>query len=455
MRPPPALRLPQPGHSHAFALPPPAPLLTLIPLVAVGAVWWISDHLYGLTILCTGRTPAGRCVSSLAPVGAVISRLRLENNATLAAYDVAGRFAWQSTLVLFLAVAMLVTIIGSYLAYRALKESGVGGAEAFLVLLVPLAMTVFAQAALSPHNNLLLVDILDPLVRKAFSPETYPADLITTTQSLFKGAAFMSSSIVVIAAGSALLTRTAAAPLDQKEHLVNQWRRLKHALFAGAALLVSAVLFQAAFFGWAHSLTQAVTADVEQNQLGVLSRVAKARADLEPHRAEYASVRSGLEAELKRLGADTVSAAARQRLFPLRNALDAAAARYRPDSVRVDSLLRALPADTAGFRIAAAPVTSAAARIDQLTTAGITQAGGLVYSVLLLVMYLPSALILMERARAMSLAQGTTETERDEWRRRHGLAITLWSQWTKVLAVLAPALSSIPAAKLILDLLQQ
>lgn len=439
---------------------PPAPLLTLIPPVAVGAVWWMSHEWYHTAVPCTSRPGGWGCGSSLRALTEAIGGLKLPGGPILAAYDVAGRLAWQSTLVVFLAVASLVGVICAYLAYRAMQESGVRGATGLMAVLVVLALTVSTQAALNPRDNLLLTDMLVPLIDAAFAQEPFLKKLIGETQSLFKGAAFMASSIVVMAAGTALLKNAGGSGIGEKEHLVNQWRRLKHALFAGAALLVSAVLFQAAFFGWAHSLTEAVTAEIEQEQLVALSRVALARAAMEPQEVEYAAARSGLAAELNRRAADTLSAAALQQLLPLRRVLDATAARYRPDSVRVDSLMRALPADTAGIRIAAVPVAAAAARIDQLTTAGITQAGGLVYSVLLLVMYLPAALILLERARDLSLVHATgstgqparTEKEREQWRADNQIGFTFWSEWTKALAVLAPALSSIPAAKLILDL---
>lgn len=453
---------PPPEPPRAAVLPL-ALLLTLIPPVAVGVVWWIGRYMYDLAIPCTVRGSFGGCTRTLAAFANDISGLNFPRGAALAAYDVAGRFAWQSTLVLFLAVAVLVSVIGAYLTYRALKESGIRGAEGVLLVIVPLGVAVFAQAALTPHDNVLLNDVLLPVVGAASEQEPYLTRLIGWTQAVFRGAAFVASSIVVLAASVSLLRNAAGGPVGDKEHLVNQWRRLKHALFAGAALLVSAILFQTAFYGWAHSLAQAVTAEVEQDQRAVLARAAAERAALEPLRIDHAAAQTGLNDEIRRHDAgmaDTTSAAGRQRLVTLRTAATAAAALYRPDSARVDSLLGAAHADTARIRIRAAPFAAVAARVDQLTTAGVAQAGGMVNSILLLVMYLPGALILLERARDLSITHAvgpdgkpaTTEKQREQWRADNGIGFSFWSQWPKALAVLAPALSSIPAAKLILDL---
>ena len=113
---------------------------------------------------------------------------------------------------------------------------------------------------------------------------------------------------------------------------------------------------------------------------------------------------------------------------------------------RVDSTKQALAHDSirGGTREGATQATMK--RIGELMSRAITRGGGLVYTILLAVTYLPAALVLMERAWELSFVAPSvadkTATGRQEWRVKQGVGFTLGDQWTRILAVLSPVLAS-------------
>jgi hypothetical protein len=433
----------------------------VVPPLAVLAAWLLSHLVYNLTIPCVGFTRDRACVGSLAVLRREIDGLSLAQGPILAAYDVSARFAWQSALVLFLAVAGLVSAIALYLAYGAMRESGTEdrAARGYVAAIGGAAGVVALGVFFASGDYLPLTDILTPLVTAAFKPQDHPLRIIETTQAIFRAAAFTASGIVVVAAGMALLHYRKGIRLERRDHLANQWRRLNNALFAGAALLVSAVLFQAAFFGWGRNLTEAVAKGLDQGNQATIARFNSARAAL--HSLQLPDTTAGrLQAAARdRLSTATTatdSAAIRSEILALQMAFDTAARKARSDS-----LTRAFERDTALARVSAVRVAAAAAQVEKVTTMAVTQAGGLVNSVLLLMMYLPAALILLERARELSFAEAegadgkpVTEAQREQWRKDNGIAFSFASQWTKGLAVLAPTLASVPIAEAILKVFQ-
>lgn len=81
----------------------------------------------------------------------------------------------------------------------------------------------------------------------------------------------------------------------------------------------------------------------------------------------------------------------------------------------------------------------------------VSAAMGLLWTLLLLGIYAPAALIL--RQDALRLAQAATATDsessRSEWLSKNHLAVPLWQQLTSLLAILAPLLAGGPGATLI------
>lgn len=426
-----------------------------IPPVAVFLAWALSHQIYDRTVPCLGMSRE-RCVSTLEALHLEITGLGVDS-AIVEAYDVAARFTWQSTLVLFLVVAALASVAAAYLVWQSLRSCSIYPPVWSIAAFAVMALGVFVYILFRPDTFLILDDLLVPLVQRVLVAGADVQNLIERTQRLFRAAAFTSSALVVIAAGAALLPPKPARSTRVKDHLVDQWRRLTHALYAGAALLVSALVFQVAFFGWARTLTEATAAEMEKQRIVAMANLNRLQSYQDRVGAPFVTMRarmSAAEARLKAASTGLDSAAAREEIRTLRARYRAAGDAFLADSLLHSAQVLQVARDTARARVNASRAAAVATRVALITDAAIAKAGGLVYSTLLLVMYLPAALILLERARGLSLLVADTEKERQAWRVDNGIAFSFTTQWVKALAVLSPALASIPAAQFLLKLFE-
>jgi membrane protein DedA with SNARE-associated domain len=85
-----------------------------------------------------------------------------------------------------------------------------------------------------------------------------------------------------------------------------------------------------------------------------------------------------------------------------------------------------------------APDTATGKSVSTLV-AGITSSLGVYFTLLMLGMYLPAALLLRERARRV--AEGDDFEAREDWLKKHGLAISVADYIPRVLALLGPLLA--------------
>jgi hypothetical protein len=420
----------------------------LIPLAGVPLAWLISVILSRWMIGCGGELLLScRAAVLFGPLSAGLKSLGLSRSdpAVRAAYDIAARFAWQPTLVTFVVVALGSGLACWYLAHRSLVESlpDVDAENREVVILVG-GVLIGVVGWHSYPQWVVHTEVLQPILAAAFSDGSHIVSAASTAQRLFQVLAVLASYFVIAAASAALLTPTRDQRSDaagQIRHLTEQWRRLSFTLFAGAVLLVSAVVHQTALYGWgaafSKALLEAEVAATEQQRAAV----------------DTARVSKGIAAA--RLSADTFSFKAESLSPPLRRAAIA-----RRDTLRrkvaattyvVDSLSRLFERDTAVATARARRLAATMDRVNTLTAAAITRGAGLVYSVLLAMTYLPAALVLMERAREISeSASGKpTESERAKWRIDRGIGFSIGTQWSKALAVLSPLLASGSAAVLL------
>jgi hypothetical protein len=429
-------------------------LACLVPPAGVALVQGLIHLLYHLPFPCDG---AEGCKSELLPLGKELAAAAPGvRDGVVNAYDVAARFGWQSTLVLLVALAGVAAVGGTCLLYGSLRDSGARGKWRWIALAAPAAAA--GGAAWWAWNDAYMIgsDLLLPLMRKVFGGDTHVAGMVEGAQRYFRVSTVVAVALLALAAGAALLGHGAGpgAP-SPAEHLARQSRRLTLTLYAGAALLVAAIVHQTAFFGWAGALTGATVAGVDRARMEAAAQVDSAQATLDRSRARLL----GATAELGRARAALAEArgpAAKRAAGKVVGARTADvaghAAAFRADSAALDAVRFQAGRDTAVARLAAARAEAVSRRVSMVTDAAVSRGGGLVYSLLLAVMYLPGALVLRERARALSGQVAGGEAERKKWREDNGLAFSIPIQWSRVVAVLAPMLASFPAADAILKL---
>jgi hypothetical protein len=426
----------------------------LIPLIAVPSAWLASYMLYRWIIVC-GGSGLFRCSGGigLRALREPLADLPLEADAAVRiAHDVAARFAWQPTLVAFVVVALTVIASCWYLIHRAFQDS-VPWYHDYRRLAI-LTNVLFALGALLVGLLswswfpiwIVHTEVLAPTLQAALGPEDPAVRIAEQIQHLLQVLASVAAVFVICAASAALLTpiwtpgqRAHMRPeiiADYTTHLADQWRRLTLTLYAGAALLVAAVVHQSTMYGWANAFATAM--------------------------AETRSIReTGDKASLDSLGAELRIAKARVSLDSARRAAAGQPANTRPDSAvalltfRVDSTRQALVRDSIGGGTREVATRATMVRIGELMTRAITRGGGLVYTILLAVTYLPAALVLMERAWELSFVAATNglpaadghttpggAKRREEWRIEEGVGFSLGDQWTRIFAVLSPVLAS-------------
>lgn len=455
----------------------------LIPLISLPVAWLASYLLYRWIIVCGGDR-FGRCTgeSGLRQLREPLAGLPLEADAAVrVAHDVAARFAWQPTLVAFVVVALGSIASCWYLIHRSMQDSvpWYCRREALLfnaaILLVAVVLGVLSWTRFPVW--IVHTEVLGPTLQAALGADDPAVHTAEQIQHLFQVLAVVSSAFVIGAASAALLTpirippaepppapegetdeqkaAREAAEKDKQEqedkakvgrfttHLADQWRRLSLTLYAGAALLVAAVVHQSFMYAWGNAFAEAMA---ETRTLR--AQLGKAAVD-------------SLDADLKIAQARVTLDTATQRVeSPAAETLLA-----RPElsrhvallAFRADSAKHELARDTVGAGTQKGATQATMKRIGDLMSRAITRGGGLVYTILLAVTYLPAALVLMERAWELSFVaqqhgllggaadgQGTTGNAqlRDQWRVREGVGFSLGDQWTRILAVLSPVLAS-------------
>lgn len=430
-------------------------LAFLVPPAGVALVQGLMHLLYHLPFPCDGRPG---CNSELAllktELTAAAPRVR---DGVLNAYDVAARFGWQSSLVVLVVVAGLAAAAGAWFIHGSLHDSGFGRRPRLRMLGIAAALALGAGVLFRNDAYMIRSDLLLPLVGRVFGDPSPEARLVEAAARVFRVSTTVAVVFLTFAAGAALLGRTGAeagSPAPA-EHLARQSRRLTLTLYAGAALLVAAIVQQTAFFGWANALTGATVAGVEQARMEAAARVDSAQATLDRSRAGRLAAAAALsEARAAQAAAKGAAArgAAAATARALSERLGAATRTFRADSAVLDAVKFQAGRDTAVARLAAARAEAVSRRVSMVTDAAVSRGGGLVYSLLLAVMYLPAALVLRERARVLAEQVPGGEAERKKWREDNGLAFSLPIQWSRVVAVLAPMLASVPAADAVLKL---
>lgn len=441
----------------------------LVPPLAVGAVAVLNQFLYDMSFPCNAGRTGRECASELHHLGKeLVSVAPRPGSGLLTAHDVAARFAWQSSLVLFVVLAGLATVGGACFIQASLRDSGVGRGRRHFPIAVTAALALLAVVAFGvayrwPDAYMVRTDVLLPFIQQVFGDTSPEKGLVESAQLIFRASAFTASSFLVLAAGAALVLpakdHQASDPswMDAKEHLARQWRRLVHSLYIGAALLVVAIVHQTAFFGWAKALAESVVAAEAEIRIEAAARVDSAQAGADRSWALlqlYEDEHSRAQARRRAAKGPTEQRVAAEQVRAAAGAVAARKAELRGDTLYRNSVRFQAGRDTHAAKLASDRARAVSARVAVLTDAAISRAGGLVYSLLLGVMYLPAALVLLERARALSEQVRDTETERRQWRTDHGLAFSLSTQWSKALAVLSPWLASFPAAQFLLKVLE-
>jgi hypothetical protein len=436
----------------------------LIPLVAVPAAWLASYVLYRWIIVCGGGG-LFRCTggSGLRALREPLAALPLEADAAVRiAHDVAARFAWQPTLVAFVVVALSVVASCWYLIHRSFQDSVPwyhDDRRLAILTNVLFAIGAVLVGLLSWSRFPIWIvhtEVLAPTLQAALGPNDPAVRTAEQIQHLLQVLASVAAVFVIGAASAALLTpiwtpaqREHMRPeiiADYTDHLADQWRRLSLTLYAGAALLVAAVVHQSTMYGWGNAFANAMA---ETRTL----RVTGGKASLD-----------SLNVELKIAQARVVLDTAQRAVS------DLPARKARSDSLRrevavlafgVDSTRQALVRDSIGGGTREVATRATMVRIGELMTRAITRGGGLVYTILLAVTYLPAALVLVERAWELSFVAAPAGEEpaagqtakggakrREDWRIAEGVGFSLGDQWTRIIAVLSPVLASSGAVAL-------
>lgn len=376
-----------------------------------------------------------------------------------AAADLEARFAWEPMFLVFVVVAVGVVCFCARLLWDVVREHPAPSAgpladppsnrqrlkfAAALLGGVVIAMGAFRLTGAAPE--LMRDTILDPVLSRTLAKEGHALSMVDRVLSIFAHLTFVAAILVTAAAGAALwLPRFEGSPevdpAQLRAHLALQWRRLHHVLYAGALLLVAAVLQQATIYGWAPALTRG-SADAHREEKA--ARVTQA-----------AVVASRLHLAQGLLAADSIArqplpadAAEARRLDSAIAAGRVRVAQAAAESARAHARLRG---DTVALNHRIAVLTGLAERMDRAGAAMMQRSIGLVYTLLLAVLYVPAALLLMGRARALAAIEvdgGSTApaADRDAWLTRHGLAFSLANHWGKALTVLSPWLTAGPAA---------
>jgi hypothetical protein len=424
-----------------------------IPLIAVPAAWLASYVLYRWIIVC-GGTGLFQCTgrNSLRALRDPLAEMPLQADAAVrVAHDVAARFAWQPTLVAFVVVALSVTASCWYLIHRAFQDSVpwyhddrrlailTNALFALGAVLVGLASWVWFPIWIV-HT-----EVLAPTLQAALGANDPAVRTAEQIQHLLQVLASVAAVFVICAASAALLTpiwtpgQRQIRPeiiADYTTHLADQWRRLSLTLYAGAALLVAAVIHQSTMYGWGNAFATAVAETRGLHE-------ARGKASLDSLRVELSIAHA-------RAKLDSVRRAAAR--TPAATTADTAVARL---VFRIDSTRQELVRDSIGGGTREVAMRGTMVRIGELMTRAITRGGGLVYSILLAVTYLPAALVLMERAWELSFVATLNEGQpaagqpakggakrREEWRVEEGVGFTLSDHWTRIFAVLSPVLAS-------------
>lgn len=434
--------------NRASLLPIVGPVATVL-LVAYGQKTVASaDRAYTSTVL--------------EPLRREIARTQFQpKNAALATADLEARFAWEPMFLLFVLVAVGVMLYCVRMLWEAYREHHAQSPRAPTMparlarrpvtfgLCLGLATLVvgiaFARSGIAAE--LMRDAILDPVLLEAFPKQEHARWMVDWVLWIFGILTFVAAAMVTAAGAAALWTppfadaKLAARPTLLSEHLAEQWRGLHRTLHAGALLLVAAVLQQATLYGWAPALTRGaadaireVKAERVAHAAGIAGRFQQARGSLA---ADSILLRARLPGAASAASLDTAVAAGALRV----TAAAAASARANAQLSRDTVLLNRRIAVLEGL----------AERMDRATAATMQRSIGLVYTLLLAVLYVPAALLLMRRARALAAAESAaagddSQAARDAWRARHGLAFSLTNHWGKALTVLSPWLTAGPAA---------
>jgi hypothetical protein len=422
------------------------PAACLIPWVGVPVVFAASYGLDHWIIRCLGR-PAATCDDRpLRILTTALEALNLRagvNESIRLTYDLAARFTWHPTFVAFLVVAIGTILACAYLIDGSLDQSlpnyqakgrpwSIGGLAAGAVVVGLVGYYRFAPWIL--HTGILM-----PILESA--TDASGVRVAKEVQQVFQSLAFIGSAMVVAAAGAALLTPIRAhGEADEEQfrirHLTDQWRRLSFTLFAGAALLVTAVVYQTSLYAWADSFAKAVVATRDAQTHAAAAKLGQAQAEL-----AFAQARL-VRDTAKPGGKETPAWKAR---------LDSSQVLVSQAEFRLATVTREVAMDSTATGMRVRELGATMTRVSELTTTAITRGSGLVYTILLAMTYLPAALVLMERARELSYAQpdaGANDAERATWRTNQGIAFSLGTQWSKAIAVLSPLIASGGAAYL-------
>jgi hypothetical protein len=397
-------------------------LIPFVPLTVLLA--WLLSFLIQRRLLACIPNDASTCESPLQAFTSALRALELSvtDSAIRSAYDVAARIAWQPTLFAFIAIAVGAAIALVIASYRALITGGTTKPRAAglvsIVAVVALVVGVVSYAEFERY--IIRREVLEPLIEAA-GAGTSLVQMFERNQRVFQAVIASLTLLVVGAACCSLVVADDGHNNRQKARdLAAQWRCLSLALFCGAMVLVAAIAHQTAAYAWGSAYSHAA-GDAEH------LRIRKLVAEVDNIRGLDAL----LQAQTRR---DTV-------------AMDTATRRLTRDSVNVvlatsaltlRKALTMLEADSLRSAQASLRRTALISRVNDLASSAITRGGGVAYSILLALLYVPAAAILARRARELSEA----ENEPAKWRSDNEIAFSFGATWTKILAVLSPLLAS-------------
>ena len=374
----------------------------LVPPLAVGITWWIGQVIYD------------RAVASGGPLSALKTRIEalgLQSDAAVRqANEMAARFAWHPTVVALFAVALGTIAACWYLIHHSLRDAARAEVPAALwngVIAIAAGEGTMRVWDWNPEW-LLRTQVLTPLLDEALGTNNHTSEIAALVTRSAQALTAVAACFVVVAAAAALLTPRIDPSEDpvgeNTRKLPDQWRRLTFTLYAGAALLVTAVVHHTSLAGWSAAYVSAMRETERDSIRARVDTLANANALLALAKAQFE--RDSLTATVKRT-------------TPRRDSLRKAS---RDQAARVDSLTYAIALDTMAAAARIQRADSTMAHVDRLTTAATKSGGGLFYSLLLALAYLPAALILMERAKELSevAKPDTDNADRADWRRKRG-----------------------------------
>ncbi|HEU4561841.1 MAG TPA: hypothetical protein VFS20_28710 [Longimicrobium sp.] len=370
------------------------------------------------------------------PLSAVTARIRsLDLQADTAlrqSNEMVARFAWHPTAVALIVVALGTIAACGYLIHHSLCDAlGEKVARRWKRWIAILAAAVFVGLLLVNPRWILRTEVLAPLLEQALGRDSHASHVAEVIMNLAQALTFVAACCVVLAAAAALLKPRIDPGEDfvseNTRKLPDQWRRLTFTVYAGAALLVTAVVHHTSLAGWGAAYASAM-AETRRDSIRVrVDSLASVKAAL-----DLATATFNLDSLTD--SADAVGRNRKNELGPERKAAQASH----------DSLTHAIILDTMAIAARIERADTAMKHVNELTTAAIRNGGGLLYTLLLMLTYLPAALILMERAKELSEAANpdTDNATRATWRNDQRIEFSFSTQWGKLLAMFSPLIAS-------------